>query len=398
MMRIVVLGTRGFPGVQGGVETHCENLFTRLVNKGCEVGVFIRKPYVKPNIDKYKGVNLIHLYSPKNKFLETFLHTFIGVIASRVYSPDLLHIHAVGPSLFIPIARLLGIKVIMTHHGPDYQRMKWGKLAKIVLKLGERSGCKWANGIIAISGTISDHIKKKYNRDAIVIPNGVNMPEILQSNITLKKYCLDKGKYILSVGRFVPEKGFHDLIDAFNQLYIHNNQSHSPASVTSGQDWKLVLVGDADHEDNYSLSLKEKAAKNKNIILTGFLTGEALQELYSHAGLFVLPSYYEGLPIVLLEAMSYGLSCIASNIPANRDVGLLKEDRFFEAGDINGLVKMIEKFVHESLTDDARRIQLREVAEKYNWDKIAEKTFEVYKEILNGPGIETRLQSIAGCR
>ena len=367
-IKIAVLGTRGFPGVQGGVETHCENLYPRFNRGKCEVKVFTRKPYVDLNIDSYKGVKLIPLFCPKSKFLEAFFHSFIGVLAARIYSPHILHIHAIGPSLVVPFARLLGLNVIMTHHGPDYQRKKWGKSAKIILKLGERFGCNWANKVITISGTIADHIKKEYGRDVTVIPNGVTVPMISQSNSSLKKYGLTKGKYVLAVGRFVPEKGFDDLIDAFNKL--------------TTQDWNLVIAGDADHENKYSLSLKEKAKGRKNIILTGFITGTPLQELYSHAGLFVLPSYYEGLPIALLEAMSYRLSCIASDIPANRDVELLADCRFFKAGDISELTKKMDEFVHKPLTDEERKTQLKGITGKYDWDKISDQTFAVYRQTL----------------
>ncbi len=377
-----MLGIRGFPNVQGGVEKHCEELYPRLADVGCEVTVFTRKSYVNLKVYKYKGVNLISLPCPKNKFLEAFLHTFIGIVVIRKFSPDILHIHAIGPSLFIPLVRLLGLKVVMTHHGSDYKRKKWGKLAKTVLKLGERWGCKWANCIITISGTISDHVRKEYKRDATIIPKGVTIPEILQSNNSLKEYGLDKGKYLLSVGRFVPEKGFHDLIDSFNQLSACNSESQYSNNQFSAQEWKLVIVGDSDHEDKYSLRLKEKAYRTKNIIMTGFLTGEPLHELYSHAGLFVLPSYYEGLPIVLLEAMSFGLSCIASGIPANRDVELLAEDRFFRAGDISGLAKKINEFVVKPLSEEEKETQLNGINEKYNWDKIAQKTLKVYESIL----------------
>lgn len=381
-LKIAVLGTRGFPGVQGGIEAHCENLYPQLVKKGCKVVVFTRKPYVDGNLTRYKGVKLIPLYCPKNKFIETFLHTFIGVIAARRLFPDILHIHAIGPSLFVPFARLLGLKVVMTSHGPDYERKKWGRFAKLILKNGEKAGCRWSNEIIAISGTIAERIKKTYDRTAIVIPNGVIIPGVLQSDSSLKKYCLDKNRYILSVGRFVPEKGFHDLIDAFNQLSTGDSVTQNPHQQHSAQNWKLVIIGDADHEDKYSLGLKERASRNNNIVLTGFLSGKSLQELYSNAGIFVLPSYYEGLPIVLLEAISYGLSCIASNIPANRDVGMLAEGRFFDAGDIKGLKKKIEEFIDRPLTDDAEKNQIKEISERYNWDKIADKTLEVYKSLL----------------
>lgn len=372
-LKIAVLGTRGFPNVQGGVEAHCENLYPQLVKRGCEVIVFTRKPYVNPDVSTYEGVKLISLSCPKNKFLEAFYHTFFGVLAARKFSPDILHIHAIGPSLMIPLARLFGFKVVMTHHGPDYQRKKWGKLAKVILKLGEKLGSRWSNSIIAISQNIANHIKETYNRDATVIPNGVIIPEILKSNDILKKYGLENGKYILAVGRFVPEKGFHDLIEAFKQI-------QNPKSKISIDHWKLVIVGRADHEDRYSIELKEKAVKNSNIILTGFLTGEPFRELYSHAGLFVLPSYYEGLPIVLLEAMSYGLSCIASDIPANRNVEL-SENRFFKTGDNKALALKIKEFIDKHLTEDEIRRQINMIAKKYNWEKIAEKTLDVYAGI-----------------
>ena len=373
MFKICVLGTRGFPQIQGGVEAHCENLYPHLVKKGCVVIAFTRKPYVNTPIDTYQGVKLIPLFSTKNKFLEAFLHTFIGIFYARKFSPDILHIHAVGPSLFIPLARLLGLKVIMTNHGPDYQRKKWGKLAKIILKLGESLGSKRANGIICISESIAKDVREKYKRNVTVIPNGVTIPKILHTENALRKYNLEKGKFLLAVGRFVPEKGFHDLIEAFNQLSTLNSKLRTT-------NWKLVIVGRADHEDKYSLNLKEKAGKNNNIILTGFLTGEPLQALYSHAGLFVLPSYYEGLPIVLLEAMSYGLSCIASDIPPNKSVELFG-DRFFKPGDIKTLCAKIKEFIDKPLNKEEKGKQINMIAERYDWEKIAEKTMEVYRII-----------------
>jgi glycosyltransferase involved in cell wall biosynthesis len=379
-MRIVVLGTRGFPNVQGGVEAHCENLYPHLVKRGCEVVILARKPYVNSAIDTYEGVKLIPLYCPKNKFLEAFLHTFYGVFVAMMIRPDILHFHAVGPSLFIPLARLFGLKVVMTNHGPDYQRKKWGKLAKAILELGEKLGSKWANSIICISKSIADNIRRKYNRDAVVIPNGVVIPQISQRDDVLRKYALENGKYLLSVGRFVPEKGFHDLIDAFDGLKTHGSQPH-----TNG--WKLVIVGDADHPDKYSLGLKEQAKKNENIILTGFLKGKPLQELYSHAGLFVLPSYYEGLPIVLLEAMSYGLSCIASDIPANRNVEL-PEDRYIKVGNIEALSTKIKEFTNMPLSLEERRAQVNMIAQKYDWGKIADRLLGVYRQVLGGITVE----------
>lgn len=366
-MRIAILGTRGFPNVQGGVEKHCEGLSVNLVKIGCDITVFTRKPYVNNKVKEYNGVKLIALPALRHKYLEAFLHTLIGVFAAFRYHPDILHIQAIGPALFTPLARMLGMKVVVTSHGSNYKHLKWGRFAKLILRLGEFSGITFANKLIAISKLIADEIREKYKRNVVFIPNGVEIPKVTMSDNFIKKYGLIKGKYILSVGRFVPEKGFHDLIDAFNKGNF--------------DDWKLVIVGGADHEDRYSLGLKKKAERNKNIVLTGFLTGKPLQELYSHAGLFVLPSYYEGLPIVLLEAMSYGLSCIASDIPANKNIEL-SDNRFFKTGDVNAIAEKIEEFINRPFKEEERKRQIDIIAEQYNWGKIAEDTLRVYKSVI----------------
>ncbi|RJQ56196.1 MAG: glycosyltransferase family 1 protein [Nitrospiraceae bacterium] len=366
-MKIVVTGTRGFPGVQGGVEKHCEKLYSHLIKHGCDITVFSRKPYVTYPDEKFNGITLIPLSCPQNKFLEAIVHTFKSVLEARKLHPDILHIHAVGPALMTPFARVLGMKVVVTSHGPDYKRKKWSWPAKIFLRWSEWAGMTFASEIIAIAQDISNDIRKKYRRNPAVIPNGVDIPAQVTTSEALKKYGLQEKRYILSVGRFVPEKGFHDLIDAFNNM--------------KGNNWKLVIVGDADHEDKYSRDLKVKAGNNENILLTGFLTGQPLQEIYSHAGLFVLPSSYEGLPIVLLEAMSYGLPCIASDIPANRNVDL-GDDRFFRAGDISMLSRKIVYFIQRPWEDTDKRHQVNMIAEKYNWESIADETLKVYKKVF----------------
>ena len=368
-MKIAVVGTRGFPNVQGGVEAHCENLYPLLAQKGCEVTVFARRPYLSSNQPFiYRGVNIVPLACPKNRSLEAFLHTIYGIFQARKLHPDLLHIHAVGPALCVPLARLLGLKVVMTHHGPDYQRKKWGRLAKSILKLGEYTGSSLSQSVIAVSDQIASGIREKYKRKVYTIPNGVGAAEFQDPNGGLKKYSLTKEKYILAVGRFVPEKGFLDLVAAFEKI--------------EEQDWKLVIVGRADHSNSYSLELEKMAKNNKNIILTGFLSGVSLQEIFSNAGLFVLPSYYEGLPIALLEALSYGLSSIASNIPANKEVGL-SENRYFQAGDIHALTEKIREFIAQPMSETEQEDQIKQIKEKYNWGKIAESTWEVYLRVIS---------------
>ena len=368
MVRIAVAGTRGFPGLQGGVENHCEQLYTRLAREGWDITVFTRTPYAGRDPQRYKGVSLVPVGCPKNKYLEAIVHVFLCILKARTLRHDILHLHAIGPSFFAPMALLLGMKVVVTHHGPDYQRKKWPSFARLFLRLCERIGMRFADEVIAITPTIMDEIRRKSGRHAVVIPNGVIVPKPAETDEVLERFELQKGRYVLAVGRLVPEKGFHDLIDAY-------------AGGRFG-DWKLVIVGSADHEDRYSLDLQEQANRHPGVILTGFLSGQPLHEIYSHAGLFILPSYHEGLSIVLLEAMSYGISCLASDIPANRNVEL-EEDRFFPAGDVQALTTKIRDYLHRPFEDPQRKAQIERIAGRYDWDTIARQTGQVYRRLVS---------------
>ncbi len=361
-MKIVVTGTRGIPHILGGVETHCEELYPRIVALGHDVTVLRRTPYVTDDnkISEYKGVKLCDIYAPKRKSLEAVVHTLLAVIKARTMSPDVLHIHAIGPSIMVPLARLLGMKVVVTNHGPDYDRQKWGKLAKTVLRTGESWGTRCANKVIVISTTIANILARNYNRsDTTLIYNGVNTPTKSASKSWLEKWGIDNLPYIMTMGRFVKEKGFHDLIEAYKLSGLSNS-------------YRLVIAGDSDHEDEYSRGLKQQATEN-GVILTGFIKGEPLNQLLSNASLFVLPSYHEGLPIALLEAMSYGIDIVASDIPANT-IAQLEEGDFFPVGNTSALSRLIQ---HKVNSKRQRSYDLS----PYNWDTIARRTVDVYESI-----------------
>jgi len=357
-MKIIVLGTRGIPNIQGGVETHCEELYPRLAELGHDVTLITRTPYVKnKKIKTFKGVRLKHIFAPKNKTFEAITHTFLGVVYAGFKRPDYLHIHTVGPMLLTPFAKLLGLKVIVTNHGPDYNRQKWRKTAKTVIKLGERLGTKYADKIIVISKVIDYILNKEYNRnDAVLIYNGVTIPTKSEKTDYIEDLGLTSQEYMIAVGRFVEEKGFLDLVEAYAKINTKE---------------KLVLVGNADHENNYSRLLK-KQAKESGVILTGFLKGEKLDQIFTHAKLFVLPSYHEGLPISLLEAMSYNLDVLVSDIPANLEVNLEKDD-YFKVGDIQKLSESLKR----KLLVKGKRDFSKVINEKYNWDVIAQKFSKV---------------------
>lgn len=370
-MRIVVLGTRGIPDIPGGVETHCQALYPRLVDRGHEVVLITRKPYVCDlEIDEYRGVKLRHLYAPRIKSFEAIVHTFLGVCVARFQSADVLHVHAVGPALMVPLARVLGLRVVMTNHGPDYDRQKWGKAASFMLRIGEKLGGRWAHEVIVISEVIARIIRERCGRSSHLIYNGVSMPRIATDSSYVDRLGVRPGRYILAVARFVPEKGLHDLVEAFDKTSL---------------DYHLVIAGDSDHEDEYSSQLKTTCRNNSKIVLTGYITGDDLHQVFSHAGMFVLPSYHEGLPISLLEALSYGIPPLVSDIPANLEVKL-EQRHYFRCGDTEELARKLREFA-ESDVDPKQKSRLRAfVREKYDWDAIADQTGDVYKAAARTSG------------
>lgn len=360
-MKIVVTGTRGIPDILGGVETHCEELYPRLAAMGHDVTIIRRTPYVTEanRRSSYKGVKLIDVYAPRKKSFEAIVHTFLAIVKARQLRPDVLHIHAIGPALMTPLARLLGMKVVMTNHGPDYDRQKWGRLAKTVLRLGERAGSRWANKVIVISNTIASIVARKYGRkDTCLVFNGVNTPVKSKHRNFLQQWGIADWPYVVAIGRFVEEKGFHDLIRAF-------------AKTNAAKTHRLVIAGDSDHPDTYSRSLKQLAEEN-DVVLTGFIKGEALNQLMTNASLFAIPSYHEGLPIALLEAMSYNIDVLASNIPANK-LDALSTGDFFPTGDVVALAAAIDRKIAN--LQPQRHYDLS----PFDWDNIARQTEAVYR-------------------
>lgn len=363
-MKIVVTGTRGIPGILGGVETHCEELFPRIADDKHEIIIIRRPKYILSGhkAKHYKNVMIKDIKTLPSKHLEAITHTFKAILYARKIHADIVHIHAIGPSLMIPLVRLLGMKAVMTHHGPDYNRQKWGIVSKSMLRLGERTGAKYANHVIVISKYIHELIRINYpsQKNVSLIYNGVNLTCPQTENSYLTELGLENQSYILAAGRFVKEKGFDLLIEAYKNRKDKNI--------------KLVIAGDADHEDQYSLSLKKMAQANE-VVLTGFIQKDKLSQLYSSARLFVLPSYHEGLPISLLEAMNCHCNVLVSDIPANKEVGL-PDTFYFKCGDIKSL--------EDSLN---RKLQAQQDSYKYdmslyNWDYIAQQTKEIYDSLM----------------
>ncbi len=364
-MKIFVTGTRGIPGVQGGVETHCEKLYPLVADTQHEITIIRRSNYaVDKSLKKIMGVVIKDLPSIRSKHFEAFFHTFISVFYARFAGADIVHIHAVGPALVTPLARLLGLKVVVTHHGLDYEREKWGRLARFSLRMGEYLGVHFANRVIVISEHIRNHLLQRYpsyNRMTL-IHNGVELPCESAGTAFLKELGVEPNGYILAVGRFVKEKGFDKLLDAFQSL-------------DTGK-IKLVIAGDADFQDSYAMMLKKKSLAARNVCLAGFVKGTKLAELYTHARLFILPSSHEGLPIALLEAMSYGCPILASDIPANRGVRL-PSYCYCDCTTSRSIANVLEHVLNSRRMDAPVAYDLS----AYDWRNIAKQTKTVYDEL-----------------
>jgi glycosyltransferase involved in cell wall biosynthesis len=359
-MKIVIIGTRGFPNVQGGVEQHCQNLYLAMEQEKIKIIVFRRKPYINKIGTNFKSENIdfIDLPSTQIKGFETVFHSFISTLYALKLHPDIVHIHNIGPALFSPILKCFGIKIVLTYHSANYEHKKWGRLAKSILKISELIALKTANSIIYVNKFQMDKTPTKYKYKSFYIPNGI--PNVIPSqNINyLKSLNIVPHQYILSVGRITEEKGFDILIKAFAMLDTK---------------YKLVIAGGVETEYKYLKELKSLISPDR-IVFTGYVTGENLNQLYTNAQLYVLASRYEGFPLVLLEAMSYGLDVLVSDIPATHLVNLNANDYF----PLEDHCTLAQRISDKLKSPKHRTYQLQE----FNWKAIAQKTFNIYKKIL----------------
>lgn len=371
-LKVAMIGHKRIPSREGGVEIVVEELSTRMVKKGIEVTCYNRKG--KHALDKsqkvnhikeYKGVKLKSVLTIDVKGLAAMTSSFFGAIKILFSKNNIVHFHAEGPCAMIPIIKFFSKKkIIVTIHGLDWQRAKWGGFATKYIKFGEKMAAKYADEIIVLSENVKKYFKDTYNRETNFIPNGVNKPDIKDANIIKDKFNLAKDSYILFLGRLVPEKGIHYLIEAYNKI---------------NTDKKLVIAGGSSDTDTYFNELKEKSKDNKNIIFTGFVQGEELEELYSNAYIYVLPSDLEGMPLSLLEAMSYKNCCLTSDIPECKTV-MNDNGVIFKKSDVNDLKEKLQYLVDNVDKVNKYKSEAQDyILKKYNWDDVVDKTIELYK-------------------
>ena len=354
MKTIAVIGTRGFPGIQGGVEAHSYHLYTHM--RDVHVRLYRRRAYLtEQSAQTFPNIDYIDLPSTRIKGFEAVWHTFLSVLHIAFHRPGVVHIHNIGPGMFAPLVRLMGLPVVLTYHSPNYEHSKWNAPARWLLRQCEKISLRSSNRVIFVNR----HQMEKCGAldKSVFIPNGIDPVTRSTSTDFLDQHGIHEGQYLLTVGRLTPEKGFEYLVEAANQL----------PQVT-----QVVIAGASDHDSAYREAL-ERLDKNKKVVFTGFTTGEDLRQLYSHARCFVLPSVNEGFPMVLLEAMAYGLPILCSDIPGTRQVDLPEQD-YFEVKNVDSLCAAITR-MQEANAEGAIPYDI----EKYNWDTIAMQVHQQYE-------------------
>lgn len=370
-LSVCMLGHKRIPSREGGIEIVVEELSTRMVALGHEVTCYNRgghhvsgQEFDDKKRMKYRGIKLKTVPTINLKGIAAMSSSFFAAIMATFGKFDVVHFHAEGPCAMLWLPKLFGKRCVATIHGLDHQRAKWGKLASTYIMLGEKCAAKFADEIIVLSGGVQKYFKDTYNRETKFIPNGVNRPEIRDVDLIRDKFGLEKDSYILFLGRLVPEKGIQYLIEAFKEVHT---------------DKKLVIAGGSSDTDEFANELKELASGDERIIFTGFVQGQLLDELYSNAYLYTLPSDLEGMPLSLLEAMSYGNCCLVSDIAECTEV---VEDQalLFKKSDTEDLREKLQWSVnHADKVKEYKDKAANFICNKYSWDDVAERTLKLYQ-------------------
>lgn len=380
-MKIAMIGQKGIPARAGGIERHVEELSAELATRGHEVLAFCRAWYVWP-IRNHRGVRCIKAWTISTKHLDAIIHTFVSIVLAAREKVDIFHIHGVGPALLAWLPKLLrpSAKVIVTFHCIDRHHQKWGWFARMMLNLGERSAVVFPDATIAVSKTLETYCRMSYGANAKYIPNGTNIPQTDADPTLVKAFGLESGKYLMMCSRLVKHKGAHLLIEAWQQLCKER------PDLTKDQ--KLAIVGGSAFTDAYVQSLKNMIKDDSTIVMTGTQTGATLHALFLNAYTSIHPSESEGLPIAVLEAMSYGKCVLSSDIPENleltADYGLT-----FRRGNKtdlkNNIIYLLE---HPNEIREIGKKARAHIATTYDWKDIAETTEYLYELVALEPKLK----------
>lgn len=368
-LSIAMFGHKRIPSREGGIEVVVEELATRMVARGHNVTCFNRSGHHVSGSefdqdvgDVYRGIKLKSVLSISIKGLAAMTASVSAALHTAFGSYSIVHIHAEGPAAMCWLPKLTGKRVICTIHGLDWRRAKWGGFANKYIKWGEKQAVKKADEIIVLSRDAQEYFELEYGRKTVFIPNGVSRPEVREVQEIKEKWGLEKDNYVLFIGRIVPEKGLRYLVQAWKDLRT---------------DKKLVIAGGSSDTQEFMDELKSTVVES--VILTGFQQGRVLEELYSNAYIYTLPSDLEGMPLSLLEAMSYGNCCVVSDIAECSEV---VEDKAvcFTHGDVNELKKALQELIDKpEMVAKYRSAAADFICEKYNWNDVVDRTLELYR-------------------
>ena len=371
-VKIAMLGHKSIPSRQGGIEIVVEELAVRMAALGHQVTIYNRsghhvsgKEFDQKKLREYKGIHMKYVPTIDKKGLAAMSASFFAAVAAAFGKYDVVHFHAEGPCAMLWLPKLFGKRCIATVHGLDHQRAKWGKFASTYIMLGEKCAVRFADEIIVLSEGVQKYFLDTYGRKTRFIPNGVNRPVIHEAEIIKDKFGLEKDTYILFLGRLVPEKGLRYLIQAFKQVKT---------------DKKLVIAGGSSDTDEFAGELWEMAKDDDRIIFTGFVQGQELDELYSNAYVYTLPSDLEGMPLSLLEAMSYGNCCLVSDID---ECASVVEDKalIFKKSDVNDLKEKLQLACDQPKIVEQMKAEAADfICGKYNWDDVVKETLSLYRK------------------
>lgn len=382
-MRIAFIGHKRIPSREGGIEIVVDELATRMVARGEQVVAYGRKGHNVAGAEfdnessrndrpyTYRGVRVVPVPTIDAKGLAALTSSCFATLKAVNARPDVIHYHAEGPCVPLRLAHLFGIRTVATIHGLDWARAKWGRFASAYLKLGERTAARYADEVIVLSRNVQEYFRRTYGRETRFIPNGIERAERIPARIIGERYGLVENDYILFLGRIVPEKGVHYLIEAFKGITT---------------DKRLVIAGGASDSAEYYDRIRSEAADDPRIILTGFTEGAELAELYSNAYVYVLPSDLEGMPMSLLEAMSYGNCCLTSDIPECAEV-IGQYGVTFRRGDVGDLRAGLERLIgNPSHVERLKSTAAGYVTREYSWDSVVERTLALYRGEAGDPG------------
>ena len=371
-VKIAMLGHKSIPSRQGGIEIVVEELAVRMAALGHQVTIYNRnghhvsgKEFDQKKLREYKGIRMKYVPTIDKKGLAAMSASFFAAVAAAFGKYDVVHFHAEGPCAMLWLPKLFGKRCIATVHGLDHQRAKWGKFASTYIMLGEKCAVRFADEIIVLSEGVQKYFLDTYGRKTRFIPNGVNRPVLHEAEIIKNKFGLEKDTYILFLGRLVPEKGLRYLIQAFKQVKT---------------DKKLVIAGGSSDTDEFAGELWEMAKDDDRIIFTGFVQGQELDELYSNAYVYTLPSDLEGMPLSLLEAMSYGNCCLVSDID---ECASVVEDKalIFKKSDVNDLKEKLQLACDQPKIVEQMKAEAADfICGKYNWDDVVKETLSLYRK------------------